>query len=340
MGAYKTTASKQIHLAGDPAFAWHRSFPDHIIRDARGYQNILVYIRANRRSGRQINSIVASILLFLLRKICFLCLNEPSALNFLLSLLMLIQYCSDLHLEFTTNRRWLTENPILPEGDILIIAGDTYYLGKDFGHLPFWKEVSKNFRETYVLPGNHEYYGGYNVATSLLETKEVIRKNVWLVNNCVIEEPDVRLIFTTLWSRIEQYKADILLGMNDFRHIRYEDKTIGIEHYNQVHAAAMDFLTGTIHPVPDKRQLVISHHLPSERCNVPEFQGSALNEAFCVDLTDYIQSTPIDAWIYGHSHRNMPEFEIGGTRMLTNQLGYVHLGEDRSFRPNATIFVE
>lgn len=47
MGAYKTTASKKIHLAGDPAFAWHRSFYDHIIRDVRGYHNISAYIENN-----------------------------------------------------------------------------------------------------------------------------------------------------------------------------------------------------------------------------------------------------------------------------------------------------
>jgi hypothetical protein len=47
MGAYKTTASKQIHLAGDSEFAWHRSFYDHIIRDARGYHNISAYIENN-----------------------------------------------------------------------------------------------------------------------------------------------------------------------------------------------------------------------------------------------------------------------------------------------------
>ncbi len=47
MGAYKTTTSKQIHLAGDPGFKWHRSFHDHIIRDARGYRNISAYIENN-----------------------------------------------------------------------------------------------------------------------------------------------------------------------------------------------------------------------------------------------------------------------------------------------------
>ena len=47
MGAYKTTSSKKIHLAGDPAFVWHRSFYDHIIRDAKGYHNISAYIEGN-----------------------------------------------------------------------------------------------------------------------------------------------------------------------------------------------------------------------------------------------------------------------------------------------------
>lgn len=47
MGAYKTTASKKIHLAGYSEFAWHRSFHDHIIRDARAFHNIKSYIENN-----------------------------------------------------------------------------------------------------------------------------------------------------------------------------------------------------------------------------------------------------------------------------------------------------
>ncbi len=71
---------------------------------------------------------------------------------------MLLQYASALHLEFPANRQWLAENPIQPEGDILVLAGDTRYLGRDFHRLPLWDDLSKNFRATYVLPGNHEYY--------------------------------------------------------------------------------------------------------------------------------------------------------------------------------------
>jgi REP element-mobilizing transposase RayT len=47
IGAYKTTTSKQIHIAGFPEFAWHRSFHDHIIRNEESYINISNYILNN-----------------------------------------------------------------------------------------------------------------------------------------------------------------------------------------------------------------------------------------------------------------------------------------------------
>lgn len=47
MGAYKTTVSKYIHLAGMPEFKWQRSFHDHIIRDVNSFFNIRNYIETN-----------------------------------------------------------------------------------------------------------------------------------------------------------------------------------------------------------------------------------------------------------------------------------------------------
>ena len=37
---------------------------------------------------------------------------------------MKIQYCSDLHLEFPVNKKYLKANPIKPEDEILLLAGD------------------------------------------------------------------------------------------------------------------------------------------------------------------------------------------------------------------------
>jgi putative transposase len=47
VGAYKTTSSKQIHLAGNTNFSWQRSFHDHIIRNDISYQRISNYIDTN-----------------------------------------------------------------------------------------------------------------------------------------------------------------------------------------------------------------------------------------------------------------------------------------------------
>ena len=47
IGAYKTLSSRTIRLAGSPDFAWQRSFHDHIIRDQKGFGNILEYIQNN-----------------------------------------------------------------------------------------------------------------------------------------------------------------------------------------------------------------------------------------------------------------------------------------------------
>jgi putative transposase len=47
IGAYKTTVSKLIHLAGYLDFRWQKSFFEHIIRDENAYETISEYIATN-----------------------------------------------------------------------------------------------------------------------------------------------------------------------------------------------------------------------------------------------------------------------------------------------------
>jgi hypothetical protein len=66
--------------------------------------------------------------------------------------------------------------------------------------------------------------------------------------------------------------------------------------------------------------------------NYPElYKGDILNEAFAVELYDMIVTSNIDSWVYGHLRSITPKFTIGKTNLLTNQLGYVQLGEHSLF---------
>ena len=47
MGAYKTTASKQIRKLGNTDFSWQRSFHDYIIRTLNDYERISTYVINN-----------------------------------------------------------------------------------------------------------------------------------------------------------------------------------------------------------------------------------------------------------------------------------------------------
>lgn len=71
---------------------------------------------------------------------------------------MKVQYCSDLHLEFPVNRKYLKANPIKPEGEILLLAGDIIPFAEMEKENDLFNFLSDSFEHTYWIPGNHEYY--------------------------------------------------------------------------------------------------------------------------------------------------------------------------------------
>jgi len=105
---------------------------------------------------------------------------------------MKIQYASDLHLEFRDNSRYLRDKSMIPVGDILLLAGDIGYLGDDNYSLhPLWDWVSDNFRQTLVIPGNHEFYKNGDVGTIQDGCIAEIRPNVKYHYNTIISIDDI-----------------------------------------------------------------------------------------------------------------------------------------------------
>ena len=250
---------------------------------------------------------------------------------------MKIQYCSDLHLEFPENRRYLKENPIEPIGDILILAGDILPFALNHKEFEFFDLVSESFENVYWLPGNHEYYRS-DVATYGNKQFRKIRKNIFVVNNITIDVGEIKLIFSTLWSKINpENEFNVMRGVSDFHVIRYNGKRFLPEHFNALHERSLEFLAFSNKNKQGKKTIIVSHHVPTF-FNYPEqYENSPINDAFAVELYDFIMECDFNYWIYGHHHINIPDFMIGPTKMLTNQIGYVKYNEQNKFLSCKTI---
>ena len=240
-----------------------------------------------------------------------------------------IQFVSDLHLEFPQNRAWIAEHPFEVTGDILLIAGDTAYLDKpESGHdtyseYSFWDWVSANYKQVIVCFGNHDFYGYYDLATIPDGYCKQIRNNVFAYYNKVVHLPDTDIIVSTLWSHIEPYDAYMVEhGVNDFYRINYRGRRLRADDFNEEHERCLRFIKKAVAESTAKTKIVMTHHVPTTFCTAEEFKGSMINGAFTVELGNYIADAGIDYWIYGHSHRNI-DAQIGQTRIVSNQLGYI-----------------
>lgn len=250
---------------------------------------------------------------------------------------MKIQYCSDLHLEFQENKNYLKRFPLQPEGDILLLAGDIVLFKRMDEHDDFFNYCSDNFETTYWIPGNHEYYH-FDLADVKTPLYEKIRENVLLLNNQTITYKNVDLIFSTLWSHIPpQFEYIVQQSINDFHLIKNKGKKFTAADFNALHKNDFDFLKTALAKPTDKQRLVVTHHVPTLMHYPEQYRNSNINSAFAVELYDFIESSNAAYWIYGHHHCNTPAFKIGNTTMLTNQLGYVHQDEHKSFNHSAII---
>lgn len=248
-----------------------------------------------------------------------------------------LQYASDLHLEFPANKEFLKQHPLQLVSDVLVLAGDIEPFAMMNNHKDFFSYVADNFETTYWLPGNHEYYH-FDVAEKSGVLHEPIRSNVFLVNNTSVVHVGVKLVFSTLWSRIcPGYQWQIERSLNDFHVIKHKGFRFSAEQYNQLHTESLAFIQNELSTNQNGQTAVFTHHCPTF-LNYPEqYKGDILNEAFAVELHDLIEASEIASWVYGHHHTNTPEFTIGNTKLITNQLGYVQRNEHRLFELNKVI---
>ncbi len=274
---------------------------------------------------------------------------------------MKLQYLSDLHLEFPKNKTWVKRN-IKPQADYLLIAGDTGYLTDKRDDIPyedycddFLKFCHDNWKQTILIPGNHEYYGGfplYRLNTFNLEENTVskinIYDNVTLINNNFVDLDDndyvVRVYGSTLWSYIKpEESSEVWRCMNDYKICNYKEK----ERLNPGHTILEFFKTyqklqdlqyckykpiynspettedGNIHITKKPiKHIIMTHHGCHPDCIAECYRSSRVNSAYTSDMSKLISKINPVAWIYGHTHQTK-SFEYNGVKIMENSLGYV-----------------
>ena len=216
----------------------------------------------------------------------------------------------------------------------MILAGDIVPLHDEFLTNQFFAGISKNYKQVFWVPGNHEFYFK-NISDYSSSFNIQVNNNINIVNNIDLQFDDIHFVFSTLWSKIsKQNEKNIERSVSDFECISHNNKKFNATVYNILHDESLVFIKQSLKGKKNKT-VVVTHHLPSVLCNSAVHNASPINEAFCVDLTDYIEECNADFWIYGHSHFNQKPIYIGNTILLTNQLGLVQLNEQGSFKNNA-----
>ena len=227
-----------------------------------------------------------------------------------------LQILSDLHLDFPDNLVYLSKNPIIPSGDILICAGDcghAYTVTKDF-----FKDLSPHYELIIVIPGNHCYYGKNK--NDIVPFHD-IDGNYHYLNNNVIYHGEYRFVCTTLWSPFEDHTRNSIADCSE------------IEGFSPLEARILfgqnrDWLKETLSQPWDGKTVVVSHHLPAKQCVNPFWETSGINSCFLGDCEDIIHANKIDCWFFGHSHSHYNEL-CGDTRLIDNPLGYVKYKENK-----------
>lgn len=201
---------------------------------------------------------------------------------------------------------------------------------------PFFDKISRKFKRVYWIPDNHEFYRGVDISILEEPVKIEIRENIFLVNNITETIDDVDFFFTALWSKIRPEDAFYIeQHVSDFKLIKYKGAPFTAFEFNKLFNQSFHFLKNAIEESTSKRKIVVTHQCPTQKANAKEFQTSQISGAFVVELYDFIFDSPIDYWIFGHTHRNEPEVNINGTRVVCNQVGYVNWKENKTFKFNS-----
>jgi predicted phosphohydrolase len=238
---------------------------------------------------------------------------------------------SDLHEEF---EKW-TPPAAVPEHDVVVVAGD---LSPRMRRGPArLHELGLDRRPVVYVGGNHEFYNEKR-DRELEKAREaaLAYPNIHILQDEAVVIDGTRFLGATLWSDFRLFgderqkeamtlAGDRIGGMNDFRRIRMASRDYG--RFRPVdavveHTRTVAWLRARFAEPFDGPTVVVTHHAPSARSLPADDVDDLLSTAYASNLDDLVASSGASLWLHGHIHEAR-DYEIGGTRVLSNPRGYV-----------------
>lgn len=266
-----------------------------------------------------------------------------------------IQYVSDLHLEYDDEDNFIIE----PVSNNLALCGDIGIPGSKKYH-SFIEKCSQNFKNVFVVYGNHEFYDLKNNNETMDIRKfysTYFPQNVYFLDNKAIfldtitnEVIDnlnntntntcntVKIIGTTLWSDVEPF---IQHCINDYKLIKKDfNSTLNYKDVKQMFNDNVKYILQELDKERDIKSVLLSHHGPHPVFNGEIHKKSPLTSGFVSYIPDLYEKTNLIACISGHTHCSVDTIVKEANHeiyMVSNQRGYP--GENVVFNASKTITI-
>lgn len=222
---------------------------------------------------------------------------------------MHIHIWSDLHNEFWKDK--LKKKIQLFPDTILLCAGDVGEMIRT-ASIDTIKLLCANYKHVFYVLGNHDYYQSSfsNIDNKMNALEQSISNLTILKTGVIAQLGEYKLIGDTGW--VPNHPFLLKYPITDLRMIH----NCLPEAYNRFEKWREWAST-----VIDDKTIVMTHHLPSEKCVALRFMMEPTNRWFVGDCEDIIlQNKPL-LWIFGHTHTQF-DFNINDTRLICNPLGY------------------
>ena len=225
---------------------------------------------------------------------------------------------SDLHLEFSAFN-------VPSRGyDAVVLAGD---IGVGTEGISWALEKFESVPVIYVF-GNHEFYH-HEVNSVKRQARRIASgSNVHVLDNETISVEAVDFVCATLWTDFDLFgdtamnKLQARYVMNDYRLIRYGDKTLLPDDTHRFHLESRSFFAESLSDAPSSRErVVVTHHAPSARSLTGRRVDREIGYAYASALDELVEQSSAALWIHGHTHEPV-DYRIGDTRVISNPRGY------------------